>query len=99
VDEAEFATGLSAMLRGSSAELIDFCYFVYDMNGDRSLAREELYHCLKGCIIPGYGVPQDEIEEAEKDIVETAMKKLDVNRDGQITYDDFQQAVSVLYAD
>ena len=36
------------MLRGSAEELIEICYFVYDMNGDRSLAREELYQCLKG---------------------------------------------------
>ena len=35
----------------------------------------------------------DELEDAEKDIVEIAMKKLDTNRDGQITYDDFQMAV------
>ncbi len=77
--------GLSAMLRGDAEELIEVCYFVYDMNGDRSLAREELYHCLKGCMIPGYGLDQEDIEDAEKDIVEIAMKKLDVNRDGQIT--------------
>jgi hypothetical protein len=43
--------------------------------------------------IPGYGVDTDELEDAEKDIVEIAMKKLDTNRDGQITYEDFQMAV------
>lgn len=41
-------------------------YRVYDMNGDGSLAREELYHCLRGCIYPGYGIEADEIDDAER---------------------------------
>ena len=45
------------MVRGNADELIEFCYFVYDMNGDRSLAREELWQCLKGCIYPGTYLP------------------------------------------
>jgi Ca2+-binding EF-hand superfamily protein len=32
------------------------------------------------------------LTDAEKDIVEIAMKKLDTNRDGQITFDDFVAA-------
>jgi len=93
VDDNEFVVGLSRMIRGDAEEMTEFCYYVYDMNGDRSLAREELFHCLKGCLMPGYGMDEDELEDGEKDIVEMAMKKLDVNRDGQITYDDFQNAV------
>lgn len=41
-----------------------------DMNGDRSLAREELSHCLKGCMYLGYGIDSDEIDECERDIIE-----------------------------
>jgi len=95
IDESEWVKGLSVMLRGELDELIEFVYFVYDMNGDRSLAREELFHCLRGCIHPGYGVDSDEIEEVEKEIVEIAMKKLDVDRDGQITYEDFVAACHI----
>jgi len=95
VDETEFVLGLSNLLRGSIDELIETCYFIYDMNGDGGLAREELHQCLKGCIIPGYGVEADELEDAEKDIVEICMKKLDHNRDGQITFDDFRTAVRI----
>jgi hypothetical protein len=50
VDESEWVQGLSSMIRGTLDELIEFVYFVYDINGDRSLAREELYFCLKGCM-------------------------------------------------
>jgi len=50
VDEVEWVHGLSSLIRGTVEELVEYVYFVYDMNGDRSLAREELYHCLKGCM-------------------------------------------------
>jgi len=83
------------MLRGSLDELIEFVYYVYDINGDRSLAREELSVCLKSCIRPNYGIPDDEIDESEREIVEMALKKLDVDQDGQITYTDFQRAVKL----
>jgi hypothetical protein len=38
---------MSTMIRGTVMELIDFTYFVYDMNGDGSLAREELHVSIK----------------------------------------------------
>jgi len=92
VNEGEWVQGLSTMMRGTTDELSDWCYYIYDINGDGGLAREELSHCLKGCIYPGYGVDDDEIEECERDIVEIAMKKLDVDLDGQITIGDFRKA-------
>jgi len=92
VDDAEWVKGLSVMLRGTTDELIEWCYYVYDLNGDGGLAREELYHCLKGCIYSGYGVEPDELEECEREIVESVMKTLDVDHDGQITLKDFEQA-------
>jgi len=49
VDEIEWVEGISTMTRGTPEEIINFCYTVYDINGDKSLAREELFHCLKGC--------------------------------------------------
>jgi len=85
-------TGLSVLVKGSDEERINFCYFVYDINGDRSLAREELYHCLKNCLIRSVAIDED-VDESIKDIVEMAMKKLDTDKNGQITFDDFQAAV------
>jgi len=92
VDELEWVKGLSVMLRGTTDELIEWCYFVYDMNGDGGLAREELHHCLKGSLFPGYGIEADEQDECERELVEIAMKALDVDRDGQITQQDFDIA-------
>lgn len=62
---------VSLLCRGTPDQLIDFCYMVYDINGDKSLAREELSHCLKGGLVPYAGVMNgDEIEEAMREIVE-----------------------------
>lgn len=92
VDETEWMLGLSIFLLGSLDEHINFAYFCYDINGDRSLAREELYHCLKNCLIRTSGIEED-VEESVKEIVEIAMRKLDTDRNGQITFPDFQAAV------
>ncbi|CAG7820407.1 unnamed protein product [Allacma fusca] len=90
----EFVRCLSVMMRGNLEELTSFCYDVYDVNGDRSLAREELFMCLDGSLRPGRGIlEKEELADGIKDIVEMAMKKLDVNRDGQITYEDFRDAI------
>jgi hypothetical protein len=56
------------------------------------LAREELFHCLKSCLIRTTGIEED-VEESVKEIVEIAMKKLDVDKNGQITFPDFHAAV------
>jgi hypothetical protein len=92
VDELEWIQGLSIFLRGTLEEHINFTYFCYDINGDRSLAREELFHCLKSCLIRTTGIEED-VEESVKEIVEIAMKKLDVDKNGQITFPDFHAAV------
>lgn len=70
MDETEWVKGLSVMLRGTTEELVEWCYYVYDLNGDGGLAREELHHCLRGCVYSGYGVEADELDECERDIVE-----------------------------
>lgn len=84
---------MSLLCKGTPDQLIDFCYNIYDINGDKSLAREELLYCLKGSLIPYSGVlSNDEIEEAVREIVEIGMKKLDRDKDGQITQPDFENA-------
>lgn len=89
--------GVSILCRGTPDQLIDFCYDIYDINGDKSLAREELYHCLKGSLLPYSGVlTSDELDEGIREIVEIGMKKLDKDKDGQITHPDF---VSACYHD
>lgn len=62
------------LVKGSQEERIAFCYYVYDINGDRSLAREELYHCLKNCLLRSLAIDED-VEESIKDIVVRFLEK------------------------
>ena len=73
--------------------MIEFCYTVYDINGDRSLARDELLMCFEGCFRARGDMDASEVEEAIQDLVQLAMGKLDVDKDGIITFTDFQAAV------
>jgi Ca2+-binding EF-hand superfamily protein len=94
IDGDEFVRCLSIMMRGTIDELLSFSYDVYDVNGDRSLARDELFMCLDGSLRPGRGILEaDEVKDGIKDVVEMIMRKLDVNADGQITFEDFRQAI------
>jgi len=93
INETEWVEGISTVCRGSPESQIEFSYAVYDINGDRSLAREELAQCLRGCMYPYGGVLNvDEVEEALREVVEIGMKKLDKDKDGQITHPDFINA-------
>jgi Ca2+-binding EF-hand superfamily protein len=85
---------MSAFLRGTLDEQIAFAYEVYDLNGDRSIGREEVHHLLRQCInpLPGVGlaaIDPEEVADASRDIVEMAMQKLDVDKNGVITFGDF----------
>jgi len=71
------------LLRGSLEEQTEFCYTIYDINGDRSLSKEELFQCLGNCLIRTQGFEED-VEESIKEIVDIAMKKIDIDKNGQV---------------
>ena len=58
MSETEWIIGMSVFLRGTLEEQIAYAYEVYDFNGDRSIAREEISQLLRNCInpIPGVGI-------------------------------------------
>jgi hypothetical protein len=79
-------------MRGDLDEQIEFCYCVYDINGDGALEREELMMFLHGCLIQGEVLDGLAVQEGIKELVDITMKKLDVNADGEITFCDFKDA-------
>lgn len=46
----EWICGLSAFLRGSSDERTSFAFFVYDLNSDGYISREEMFHLLRSAL-------------------------------------------------
>ncbi|XP_054269069.1 calaxin [Macrosteles quadrilineatus] len=88
----EWVCGLSGFLRGSHDEKTAFAFFVYDLNSDGFISREEMFHLLRNSLVKS---PQDEDpDEGVRDLVELALRKMDYDRDGKISFQDFKTAVT-----
>ncbi|XP_067009300.1 calaxin [Anabrus simplex] len=87
----EWVCGLSVFLRGTTEERTAFCFLVYDLNNDGFLTRDEMFHLLRNCLIKHPG--DEDPDEGVKDLVELALRKLDTDKDGKVSFDDFQSAV------
>ncbi|CAH0559185.1 unnamed protein product [Brassicogethes aeneus] len=83
-------TTLSLFLRGTLEEHIIFCFSVYDMMGEGILGRETMFNLLRTSII---GQTEEDSEEAAKDLIEVITKKMDLDRDGKISFNDYRQTV------
>ncbi|XP_038105498.1 EF-hand calcium-binding domain-containing protein 1 isoform X2 [Culex quinquefasciatus] len=84
--------GLSTFLKGSQAEKTAFCFRVYDLNGDGHITKDEMFALLRNCLIKQ---PQEEDpDEGVKDLVEIALRKLDMDKDGKVSFQDYQEAIA-----
>jgi len=87
----EWVFGLSKFLRGTVKEHIDFCFKVYDLNGNGFILREEIQVMLKDCMVRS--PTEEDADENVKDLVEQALKKMDEDHDGKISPLDYKTAV------
>ncbi|XP_044765560.1 EF-hand calcium-binding domain-containing protein 1 [Coccinella septempunctata] len=84
--------GLDLFLRGSLDAQIEFCFAVYDINADGFITKEEMFQLLKNSLIKH---PQEEDpEESVKDLVDIVMKKLDADKDGKVSLEDFKSTIA-----
>jgi Ca2+-binding EF-hand superfamily protein len=66
---------------------------VYDLNGDGFISREEILHLLTGCLAaPATG--DEDPEEGVRDLTEMAIRKMDIDRDGKLSYEDYIEATT-----
>nr|XP_023667717.1 EF-hand calcium-binding domain-containing protein 1 isoform X1 [Paramormyrops kingsleyae] len=87
----EWIEGLAVFLRGTLDEKIKYSFNVYDLNGDGYISREEMFHMLKDSLIRQ--PTEEDPDEGVKDLVEIALKKMDHDHDGRLSYTDFETAV------
>lgn len=87
----EWVRGLSIFLRGTLEEHVKFCFEVYDFNGDGYISRDEMFGLLKKAVVK-QSIDEDP-DEGIKDLVELALKKLDLDGDHRVSFDDFQEAI------
>ncbi|XP_012529506.1 EF-hand calcium-binding domain-containing protein 1 [Monomorium pharaonis] len=83
--------GLDVFLRGNLRDKIVFCFHVYDLNNDGYITKDEIFQLLKNCLIKQPG--EEDPDEGVKDLSELALKKLDVDHDGKISFRDYETAV------
>lgn len=91
VNMEEWIRGLSVFLRGSLDEHLKFCFEVYDFNGDGYISREEMFTCLKKSMVKQ--TTEEDPDEGIKDLVELALKKMDMDGDHRVSFKDFQEAI------
>ncbi|XP_058832738.1 calaxin-like [Topomyia yanbarensis] len=81
---------LSLFLRGTIDEKIDHCFKVYDIGGEGVIRREHMLVLLKGSFVKEH---EEDADEENKDLAEIILRKLDMDRDGAISRNDFREAV------
>ncbi|XP_071943765.1 calaxin-like isoform X2 [Antedon mediterranea] len=91
VNLSEWIIGLSVFLRGSEEEQVKFCFEVYDLNGDGFISKEEMFHLLKNSLVKQPN--EEDPDEGVRELVDISIKKMDIDRDGRISLQDFQAAV------
>ncbi|KAL1514258.1 hypothetical protein ABEB36_003544 [Hypothenemus hampei] len=84
--------GMSLFLKGDISKQIQYCFAVYDLNGDGFISKDEMFQLLKNCLIK---FPQEEDpEESVKDLVDIVIRKMDKDKDGKISLSDYKKTVA-----
>ncbi|GAB0184665.1 EF-hand calcium-binding domain-containing protein 1 [Grus japonensis] len=91
ISVVEWVEGLSVFLRGTLEEKIKYCFEVYDLNGDGYISKEEMFQMLKNSLLKQPS--EEDPDEGIKDLVDIALKKMDYDHDGKLSFMDFEKAV------
>ncbi|XP_064648086.1 calaxin-like [Lineus longissimus] len=91
VSPEEWVRGASIFLKGNQEEQIQFCFEVYDMNGDGYISREEMFQLLKHSLVKPSA--EEDPDENVKDLLELTLKRMDYDHDSRLSLADFKQAI------
>ncbi|XP_041264388.1 EF-hand calcium-binding domain-containing protein 1 [Onychostruthus taczanowskii] len=91
INVVEWVEGLAVLLRGTLEEKMKYCFAIYDLNGDGYISKEEMFQMLKNSLL--IQPADEEPDEGVKDLVEIALKKMDYDHDGKLSFTDFETAV------
>ncbi|XP_039533323.1 Kv channel interacting protein 3b, calsenilin isoform X1 [Pimephales promelas] len=86
----DFVIGLSVLLRGSVTEKLRWAFNLYDINKDGYITREEMQAIMKSIYdMMGRHTSPSVKDDAAFEHVEKFFQKMDRNRDGVVTIDEF----------
>lgn len=81
---------LSLLLRGTLDEKMKYCFFVYDLGSVGRIKRNDIIKLLRKCFI---SEKDEDTELMVKDLADILMRKMDMDGDGEISFDDYAEAV------
>ncbi|XP_047661208.1 calsenilin-like isoform X2 [Tachysurus fulvidraco] len=86
----DFVIGLSVLLRGSVTEKLNWAFNLYDINKDGHITKQEMLDIIKSIydMMGRYTYPNVKAE-APFEHVDKFFQKMDRNRDGVVTLDEF----------
>ncbi|XP_030215267.1 calsenilin isoform X3 [Gadus morhua] len=86
----DFVIGLSVLLRGSVTEKLNWAFNLYDINKDGYITKEEMLAIMKSIydMMGRYTYPCVR-DEAPSEHVDKFFQKMDRNRDGVVTIEEF----------
>jgi Ca2+-binding EF-hand superfamily protein len=90
INMEDWVRGMSIFIRGTMEERQKFCFEVYDFNADGYLTRDEIFTFLKKSVKQS---SDEDPDEGIKDLVELALKKMDIDGDHRVSFKDFQEAI------
>lgn len=81
---------LSLLLRGTLEEKIQYCFKVYDLRGNGRIERNHMVTFISRCFET---MSEADATLAAKDLVDFLIKKIDIDCDGIVSFDDYRTAV------
>uniref|UniRef100_A0A3Q2QG21 Calaxin n=1 Tax=Fundulus heteroclitus TaxID=8078 RepID=A0A3Q2QG21_FUNHE len=87
----EWIRGHAVFLRGTLDERMKYCFQVYDLNDDKYISKEEIFHMLKQSFIKQ--PTEEDPDEGLKEVVEITMKTMDHDHDSLLSFEDFKKSV------
>ncbi|XP_078535009.1 Kv channel-interacting protein 4 [Lissotriton helveticus] len=86
----DFVLGLSVLLRGTTQEKLNWAFNLYDINKDGFITKEEMLDIMRAIYdMMGKFTYPILREEIPRQHVETFFQKMDKNKDGVVTIDEF----------
>lgn len=83
---------MSIFLRGSLKQKIKYCFMVYDTAGKKVIRREQMIGLMKKF---AYKHHEEDVDEAINDLVDIIIKKMDLDKDGVISFEDYNTSVQM----
>ncbi|XP_033762067.1 EF-hand calcium-binding domain-containing protein 1-like [Pecten maximus] len=93
INEEEWVVGFSVYLSKELDEKkLKFMFRVYDFKDEGSITRESMFYFLKDSFVWTV-ISEEDADEAPKDLVEIVLKKMDLDKDQRVSYEDFAKVV------